>query len=117
MPDYQRYERETKCPLFDSPLSVTTNIARTPIIIHKHYSPEHHITVIQAIQIVLSQAIFFFYNNLAQPPPIPDIIVPFPTNICGEEMKPTPVATHMLSFHSCNTHVPTSRKGLSHEWL
>jgi len=48
---------------------------------------------------------------------MPDTAAHFPTNICGEEKKPTPVATHMLSFHSCNTHVPISRKGLSQEWL
>lgn len=69
MPDYQRYERETKCPLFDSPLSVTANIARTPIIIHKHNSPEHHITVIQAIWIALCHRQFSFsitaWHNLS----------------------------------------------------
>lgn len=53
MPDYQRYEHETKCPLSDFPLSVTTNTARIPTIIHKHNSPEHHIAVIQAIQLIL----------------------------------------------------------------
>lgn len=65
MPDYQRYECETKCPLFDSPLSVTANIARTPIIIHKQNSPEHHITVIQAIRIVLCYKQFSFFSVTA----------------------------------------------------
>lgn len=60
MPDYRRYDRETKCPLFHSPLSAATNIARTPIIIHKQNSPEHHIAVIQAIQIVLCHKQIFF---------------------------------------------------------
>lgn len=61
MPDYQKYECETKCPLFDSPLSVTSHVARTPIIIHKQNSPEHHITVIQAIWIVLCHKQILFY--------------------------------------------------------
>lgn len=61
MPDYQRYERETKHLLFDSLLTVAANIARTPVIIQKQNSPEHHITVIQAIWIVLCHKQFSFF--------------------------------------------------------
>jgi len=87
MPDYQRYESETKCPLFDSPLSVTAYTARMSIIIHKQNSPEHHITVIQAIRIVLchKQFPFFFCNSLAQPFFVPGADAHIPTNTCGEK--------------------------------
>lgn len=123
MPDYQRYECETKCPLFDSPVSVAASTARTPIIIHKQNSPEPHITLMQAIQIGLwhQHSSLFFLEQLGTTFHCPWHCCPFPSKYMWrnktQQMKPTPVATHMLSSHSCSTHVPTSRKGLSQEWL
>lgn len=88
MPDYQRYECETKRPLFDSPLRVTASIARTPTIIHKQNSPERHITVTQAIRILVchKQFSFFFvtvWHNLS----LSLALMPIFLQICVEESR------------------------------